>query len=152
MPFDPHGLFGTLNDTDLKEYDDTGVVMTGFDATTRMTKVEKTGHVAAVTGGTPVPASYRQIVQVQTFVVALDLEAKCEVVPSAAGAAVGLAAVSCGEAITFANFADGDTIHGFVCDEEKLLLSGEVKQSRSPEKPTEVTIPASYYPRIAAPA
>lgn len=151
MPYDPHGLFGALGDADLQEYNDTGVVLTSFDFNPRMIKVEKTGHVAAVGGGTPVDASYRQIIQVQTFVVAADMEAKMEVVPAADGSTVGLAAVSPAEVIAFANFADGVTIHGFVSDDTKLLLAGEPKQSRSPEKPTEVTLPATYYPRIAAP-
>jgi hypothetical protein len=157
MPYDPHGLFGSLGDEDLKEYDDTGVVLTSFDFNPRMTKVEKLGHVAAIPEvvdppSPAVPAAYRQIIQVQTFVVAADMEAKMEVVPAADGSTVGLAAVAPAEAIAFANFADGETIHGFVCDEAKLLLAGEVKQSRNPEKPTEITLPATYYPRIAAPA
>lgn len=151
MPYDPHGLFGSLNDTDLLEYDDTGVVLVSFDFNPRLTKVEKMGHIAAVGGGSPVPAQYRQIVQVQTFIAAADMEAKMEVVPTVDGAAEGLAAVSPADAIAFANFADTDEIHGFVCDAAKLILAGEVKQSRGPEKPTEITLPATYYPLIAAP-
>jgi len=148
MAYDPHGLFGTLSDTDLDEYNDTGVVATAFDFTPRMTKVEKSGHIAGV-GATP--AQYRQIVQVQTFVIALDMEAKLEVVPTASGQYEGLAAAAPGDVITFANFASGNVVHGFTCDASKLLLMGEIKQSRSAEKPSEITAPASYYPRIAAP-
>jgi hypothetical protein len=149
MSYNPHGNFGALSNTDLLEYDDTGAVLTGFDFNPRMIKVEKSGHIAAAGGA---PAQYRQIIQVQTFVVALDLEAKLEVVPSATGNYEGLAAAAPGDVITFANFASGATVHGFTCDSSKLLLLGEIKQSRSPEKPTEITAPGSYYPRIATPA
>lgn len=149
MAYNPHGNFGSLSDTDLDEYNDTGVVCTGFDFNPRMTKVEKTGHIAAAGG---VAAQYRQIVQVQTFVVALDMEMKAEVVPTASGQYEGLAAAAPGDVITFGNFASGNVVHGFTCDSSKLLLMGEIKQSRGGEKPSEITAPGTYYPKIATPA
>ena len=147
--YDPHGLFGSLTDTDLVEYDDTGVVVTGFDFNPRSIKVEKSGHIAAV--GEDTPAQYRQIRQVQMFVIALDMEAKMEVVPTASGQYTGLAAAAPGEVITFANFTTGATVHGFAFDANKLLMMGDVKQSRGAEKPSEITAPGTYYPRVAKP-
>ena len=152
MSYNPHGLFGSLNDNDLLQYNDTGAVLTKFDFNPRFAKVEKMGHVAAVGGGSPVPAQYRQIRQVQTYINAADMEASFEIMPDVSGHIVGLAAVAPGDAITFANFTDGGpAIHGFTRDATKLLLAGEIKQSRGPENPTEITLPATYYPLIAAP-
>lgn len=147
MAYNPHGNFGTLSLTDLDEYNDTGVVNTGFDFNPRSIKVEKMGHIAAAGG---VAASYRQVRQVQMHVIALDMEAKMEVVPTASGAYTGLAAAAPGDMITFSNFSTGAVIHGFTFDSSKLLMVGDIKQSRAAEKPTEITAPATWYPRIAA--
>lgn len=147
MPYNPHGNFGTLTDTDLVEYADTGVVNTGFDYTPRSIKVEKMGHIAAAGG---VAASYRQIRQVQMHLIALDMEAKMEVVPTASGQYTGLAAAAPGDMVTFSNFSTGAQIHGFAYDATKLLMMGDIKQTRAAEKPSEITAPGTWYPRIAA--
>lgn len=108
------------------------------------------------TGGvvTPVtPASYRQILQVQVDVFGAEIEVVGEPIPDASGHLTGLARVVPGEHISsLANFQDDVETHGIERDTTKLLLVGEVSQSRSPENPAEVTIPATYYPEIAAPA
>ena len=146
MSYNPHGNFGTLSATDLDEYNDTGVVNTGFDFNPRSVKVEKMGHFAGVGGGA---ATYRQVRQVQVFPIALDMEAKMEVVPTVTGQYAGLAAAAPGDAITFANFTTGAEIHGFVYDANKLLMLGDIKQTRNAEKPTEITAPGTWYPKIA---
>ena len=150
MPYDPHTVYGDLADHDLKEYDDTGAVLTGFDFNPRMVIREKAGHIAGT------PASYQQIRQVQVFVTAADMEAKLEIIPDVSGRAVGLANVQPAEAITFANFAapdpgavDPETIHGFQRNPARLLMAKEMKRSLSPDKVPEVTLPATYYPMIA---
>lgn len=151
MPgYDPHTVYGALADHDLKEYEDTSVVQTGFDFNPRMVIKEKTGHKAGQ------PASYQQIIQVQVHVVAADMESKLEIIPDANGRAVGLANVNPAEAITLANFAapeDGvanpELIHGFLRDPAKLLMAKEIKRSLSPDKSPEVTVPATYYPMVA---
>lgn len=148
MPYDPHSSFGTLCDSDLVEYNDTGVVVTGFDFTPRFEKVEKKGHIAAVGAA---PASYRQIRQVQTFIIGAEIEQKMQPIPAADGSMTGLAAVIPGDHTgALANWQDGDDIHGFVGDATKLLLAGEVKQSRSAENPAEITLPVTWYPKIAS--
>lgn len=150
MPYDPFASFGTLSDTDLDEYNDTGVVNMDFSFTPRFEKVEKRGHFPAV-GATP--ASYKQIRQVQTFCIGAEIEQKMEPIPDATGASVGFAALTPGEHTgELANWQDGKDIHGFVGDSTKLLLAGEIKQSRSPENPAEITLPVTWYPKIAAPA
>jgi hypothetical protein len=107
------------------------------------------------TGGevTPVTAaSYRQILQVQTHIIGVSIEMSIEPVPAADGSSSGLAAIAPGEhAGAIANFQSGDNIHGFIRDAAKLLLVGELKHSRSPENPAEITVPLDYYPEIAAP-
>ena len=148
MSYNPHGLFGSLTDTDLVEYDDTGVVNTGFDFNPRSIKVEKSGHYAA-DGDTP--ATYKQIRQVQNHVIALDMEGKMEVVPTTSGQYTGLAAAAPADVITLANFSPGATIHGFTCDTSKLIMMGDIKQTRGAEKATEITAPNTYYPKIARP-
>ncbi len=147
--YNPHGNFGTLSATDLDEYNDTGVVNTSYDFNPRSVKVEKTGHFAA-DGSTP--ATYKQVRQVQNHPVALDMEAKMEVVPTTSGQFTGLAAAAPGDVMTFANFAPGATVHGFTCDSSKLIMMGDIKQTRGAEKPTEITAPSTYYPRVARPA
>ena len=144
--YNPHANFGTLTATDLDEYNDTGVVNTAFDFNPRSVKVEKMGHFAAAGGA---PATYKQIRQVQLHPIALDMEAKMEVVPTVSGQYTGLAAAAPGDAITFANFTAGAEIHGFVFDSSKLLMMGDVKQSRSADKPSEITAPGTWYPKIA---
>lgn len=149
MPYDPHKVYGTLANHDLKEYNDTGVVQTAFDFNPRMVIREKTGHKSG-------PASYQQILQVQVFVTAADMESKMEIIPDQNGRAVGLANVVPAEAIVFANFAapedgavDPETIHGFLRNPARLLMAKEVKRSLSQEKGPEVTLPATYYPMVA---
>lgn len=228
MPFNPFQSFGSLSDSDLREYDDTGVVIDSFEATPVVEIVEKRGHVAedadatltgvacanagdllsksthglqtgqlveaadfstglgdgryyviyvsagtlqlaetlaeayagvalAIsadgTGGTltPInPASYRQIVQVQSHMIALDLKASGEVVPNTAGQNVGLAKIGPGEHIpTLANFTTNDEIARFRYDSTKLLLAKQATQSRSPETPTKINIETRFYPKVA---
>lgn len=108
------------------------------------------------TGGviTPVtPASYRQILQVQVDVIGAEIEMMGEPIPDASGHLTGLARVAPGEHLSsLANFQDDVETHGIERDTTKLLLVGEISHSRSPENPAEITIPATYYPEIAAPA
>lgn len=153
MPFAPHQLFGSLASHDLDEYGDTSYVQEGFDFNPRVTIREKSGHVG---GETP---HYNAIRQVQVFNVAADMETKGEIIPNAAGKAVGLANVSPGTAITLANFAapadgavDPETVHGWLRDATKLLMAKEVKRSLTLEKGPAVTVPATYYPLVAAAA
>lgn len=150
MPFSPHTVFGALADHDLQEYADTSVVLTAFDFTPREVVREKTGHKAGA------PASYQQIVQVQVFVTAMDMEVKMEVIPDGNGRAVGLANVTPAEAITLANFAapeDGavnpETVHGFLRDPAKLLMAKGIKRTLSQEKGPEVSMSPTYYPMVA---
>lgn len=232
MPYDPHSLYGSLTDGDLKEYDDTSFVGKSYKLTPRTNKVEKKGHQAeslgsalsgvtcanigdlftksshglttgqlvrvasfsagitagdyyainvsantfqlatthanarngiatAVsadgTGGSVTPittaASYRQILQVQVDVIGAEIEMTGEPIPNSSGELVGLAAVAPGEHLSsLANFQTDAEIQGFTRDTTKLLLVGEVTHARSPENPAEITIPATYYPQIAAPA
>ena len=148
MPYDPHSSFGSLSETDLVQYTDTGVVVTSFDFTPRFEKVEKKGHFAAV-GATP--ASYRQIRQVQVFIIGADIDLKMEPIPDSSGASTGLAAIIPGDHTgALANWQDGDDIHGFVGDATKLLLAGALKQSRTAENPAEITLPVTWYPKIAS--
>lgn len=150
MPYDPHNSFGTLSDSDLSEYDDSGVVVTAFSFNPRFEKVEKKGHYPSV-GATP--ASYRQIRQVQTFIDGAEIEMTMEPIPDATGASTGLAALAPGEHTgALANWQDGADIHGFIGDETKLLLAGAITHSRSAENPAEITLPVTWYPKIAAPA
>lgn len=142
---------GTLPACDLLEYSDTGVILTEFSLNPRTKWREKEGHIAAVAD--PVmEIQPNQIIQVQGFRQAMDMELKMEVVPTAAGARTGLANVTPGDAITLANFPDAATIHGFTNDDTKLLMAKDPKSSLSAEKVPMVDLSASYYPRIAAPA
>lgn len=85
MPY--HITHGTLPACDLKEYDDTGVVVLETGFTPRQVIKEKTGHIAAVTTPTAVPASYQHLVQVQVHKQALDIDQKMEIIPTAAAPA-----------------------------------------------------------------
>lgn len=150
MPYDPFSSFGTLSDSDLDEFNDSGVVNKDFSFTPRFEKVEKRGHFAAVGD---VAASYKQIRQVQTFIIGAEIEQKMEPIPNAAGEPTGFAAFAPGDHVgELANWQDGDDIHGFVGDSTKLLLAGEIKQTRSPENPAEITLPVTWYPKISAPS
>lgn len=143
---------GTLPACDLKEYADTGVILTEFSLNPRTKWREKEGHIAAVTTeGSEMEIQPNMIAQVQGFRQAMDLEAKMEVVPTAAGARTGLANVTPGDAITLANFAATANIHGFTRDATKLLMAKDPKSSLSAEKVPMVDLSASYYPRILAP-
>lgn len=147
MPFDPLQTQGTLPGYDLKEFDDTGLLVTDCSFTPRVNIKEKEGHSNGATGNN---GSYAQIVQVQTYKKALDIELKGEIVPDSNGLAAGLAAVYPGQAVTCAQFAaSGVTIHGFSRDASKLLMVKEVKRETSSEKVPVVTVPMSYYPEIA---
>ena len=143
---------GTLPACDLLEYSDTGVILTEFSLNPRTKWREKEGHIAAVTTvGSEMEIQPNQIIQVQGFRQAMDMELKMEVVPTAAGARTGLANVTPGDAITLANFPNAATIHGFTNDDTKLLMAKDPKSSLSAEKVPMVDLSASYYPRIAAP-
>lgn len=150
MPY--HITQGTIPACDLQEYDDTGVVVLKTDFTPRQVIKEKTGHIAAVVSPSAVPASYEQIVQVQVHRQALDIDQDMEIIPTSAGARAGLANKASGDHIALANFADTAAIHGFTCDEEKLLMVREPKSGLLPDKSPTASISASYYPHIAAPA
>lgn len=141
---------GTLPACDLLEYSDTGVILTEFTLNPRTKWREKEGHIAAVADPVMEIQPY-QIIQVQGFRQAMDMEIKMEVVPTAAGARTGLANVTPGAAITLANFPDAATIHGFVMDDAKLVMAKDPKSSLSAEKIPMVDLSASYYPRITAP-
>lgn len=143
MPFDPYQNQGSLPNYDLKEFADSGLLVIDCSLTPRVTIKEKEGHHA---GG-----ALGQILQVQTWKKALDLELKGEVVCNANGKAEGLANVYPGQAVTCAQFAADadDSVHGFTRDASKLLMVKEVKRELSNEKPPMVTVPMSYYPAIA---
>lgn len=148
----PHHItHGTLPACDLQEYDDTGVVVLETGFTPRQVIKEKTGHIAAVSSPTVVPASYQHIIQVQVHKQALDIDQKMEIIPTAAGARTGLANVASGDHVELANFADGATIHGFTCDEDKLLMVREPKSTLTGDKSPAVEFSATSYPMIAAP-
>ena len=149
MPYSPHTTQGTLPNYDLKEFGDTGLMITGCDITPRAEFKEKPGHAAGATGPN---GAYGRILQVQTKVVALDGELKGEIVPDANGKAVGLANAYPGQTMTCAQFAAGDDydVHGFTRDATKLMLVKEIKRSLTSDKVPEVTIPWTYYPDILA--
>ena len=147
MPFDPLQTQGTIPGYDLKEFDDTGLLVTGCTFTPRVTIREKEGHLPGASGS----SGYAQIVQVQTVKKALDIELSGEIVPDSNGLATGLAAVYPGQSVTCAQFAaSGVTIHGFTRDAAKLLMVKEVTRETSAEGVPTVTVPMSYYPEIAA--
>lgn len=150
MPY--HTTHGTLPACDLLEYDDSGVVVLKTDFTPRQVIREKTGHIALVDGQPPIPASYQQILQVTVDLQALDISQEMEIIPTSAGARTGLANVASGASIALANFDDEAEIHGFTRDVAKLLMVREPKSSLTNEKSPTVTIDASYYPQIDAPA
>lgn len=143
MPFDPYQNQGTLPNYDLKEFADTGLLVTDVSHSPRVVIKEKEGHTAAALG---------QIVQVQVWKKAHDIEIKGEIVPDANGKAVGLGNVYPGQAVTCAQFAADadDSVHGFTRDAAKLLMVKEVKRELNAEKAPVVTVPMSYYPAIAA--
>jgi len=149
MPFTPNQVQGTLPAYDLKEFTETGLLVTDCSFTPRVNIREKEGNLAGATGST---GGYNQILQVQVTRKALDIEVKGEIVPDANGLATGLANVYPGEAVVCAQFAvaDGLTIHGFTRDAAKLLMVKEVKRETNAEKVPMVTVPMSYYPEIAA--
>lgn len=155
MPY--HITRGVLPECDLKEYDDTGVVVLETGFTPRQVIKEKTGHMAlipAVGGGSPspeVPASYQQIIQVQIHLQALDIDQKMEIIPTTAGARAGLANVASGDSIELANFDDEAVIHGFTRDLDKLLMVREPKSTLTGDKSPAVEFSSSYYPQIDAP-
>jgi hypothetical protein len=148
MPFTPLQTQGELPNYDLKQFSDTGLLVTDCSFTPRVTIKEKEGHSPGASGPN---GSYAQILQVQTTRKALDIELKGEIVPDANGAAVGLANVYPGQSVTCAQFAaaDGLNIHGFTRDASKLLMVKEVKRETNAEKVPTVTVPMSYYPEIA---
>jgi len=148
MPY--HITQGTLPACDLKEYNDTGVVVLETGFTPRQVIREKTGHIAAVVSPAAA-ASYQQIVQVQIFSQALDIDQKMEIIPTAAGARTGLANVASGDSISLANYATSAVIHGFTRDADKLLMVREPKSTLTADKSPAVEFSASYYPQIDAP-
>lgn len=153
MPYHPHTTQGTLPNYDLKEYDDTGVLVKTCSFTPRVVIKEKEGHLVGSTGSSGVTAGYVQILQVQFTQKALDIEIKADIVPDANGKATGLANAYPGQAVTCANFAAGFDfdIHGMgPRDASKLLVVKEIKRETSSEAIPSVTIPMSYYPQIAA--
>jgi hypothetical protein len=143
-----HVTQGTLPTCDLLEYDDTGVVVLETSFTPRQIIKEKTGHIAEVAGGSPVPASYNQIVQVQIHHQALDIDQKMEIVPTAAGARAGLANLASGAFLYLANFAQGAEIHGYNRTTSKLLMVREPKSALTADKSPTVEFSSSYYPQI----
>jgi hypothetical protein len=152
MPFHPHTTQGTLPNYDLKEFEDTGLLVKTCSFTPRVVIKEKEGHLAGATGSSGATAGYGQILQVQVTKKALDIEIKADIVPDANGKATGLANAYPGQAATVANFAasfDFD-IHGYTRDASKLLMVKEIKRETSSEAIPSVTIPLSYYPEIAA--
>jgi hypothetical protein len=147
MPFTPFLSQGTLPNYDLKEFDDTGLLVMGCSFTPRQMIKEKTGHKAGQLG-------YNRILQVQFHAQVLDLELKGEIVPDANGLAVGLGNVYSGQSVAIANFSATDAtlvIHGYSRDAAKFLAVKEVKRETDPEKAPTVTVPLTYYPDIDAP-
>lgn len=148
MPFTPLQTQGALPAYDLQEFGDTGLLVTGCSFTPRVTIREKEGHLPGATGN---DGGYAQILQVQTFKKALDLELSAEIVPNVSGEAVGLANAYPGQAVTCAHFAvDGPTVHGFSRDAAKLLMVKEIKRELGNEAIPSVTVPMTYYPQVAA--
>jgi len=152
MPFTPLQTQGELPNYDLQQFAETGLLVTDCSFTPRVTIKEKEGHLY---NATPANVGYGQILQVQVWKKALDLELKGEIVPDADGKAAGLANVYPGQAVTCAQFAAAVTplnVHGFTRDATKLLMVKEVKRETNAEKVPVVTVPMSYYPEIALPA
>jgi|GEM_PF-6389127 len=155
MPY--HITHGTIPGCDLKEYNDTGVVVleTGFSP--RQVIKEKTGHKAlvpaVVSPASPeIPPSYQQIIQVQVHQQALDIDQKMEIIPTTAGARTGLANVASGDSIELANFDEDAVIHGFTRDLDKLLMVREPKSTLTADKSPAAEFSSSYYPQVDAPA
>lgn len=149
--FQPHQVQGELPDYDLKEFQETGLLVTDCSFTPKVDFREKLGHAkGAQASGTN--GDFSQPVQVLVRNQGLDIELKGEIVPDAAGKAVGFANVYPGQSTTCVHFAaGGDSIHGYTRDDAKLLMVKEVKRELNNENVPVVTVPMTYYPFIAAP-
>lgn len=148
MPFNPSQRFGALPNYDLDEFTDTAILPSDCEFTPRVVVREKEGNVAGASGPT---GGFMQILQVQVFQKALDINLTAEIVPDSNGAAVGLAACYPGQAVTCAQFAaSGPEVHGFTRDASKLLMVRDVKRKTNNEKAPVVDISMSYYPEVAA--
>lgn len=149
MPY--HITFGTLPACDLKEYEDTGVIVLETGFAPRQIIKEKTGHIAEVVGEGATPASYNNILQVQIHQQALDIDQKMEIVPTSAGARTGLANVGSGSIIYLANFAQSAEIHGYTRATAKLLMVREPKSTLTADKSPAAEFNSTYYPHVTNP-
>lgn len=140
MPAAPNIIHGALPDYDLDELAETGLFCPGVEFKPRSQIIEKKGHSAA---------SKRNIVQIQVYREALDIDLTAEPVPDVNGDLTGIANTNIGAAVTLTHFAAaGLEVHGYSRAADRLLMVREVTRTLSLENVPALKIAMSYYPDV----
>jgi hypothetical protein len=79
----------------------------------------------------------------------LEGSIKGPAVPGSGGALEGLAIVHPGVAVAIANFASGDSIHGFAADGTTKVIIKDPTQTLSREDEAQLDIPFVFLPGIS---
>lgn len=80
----------------------------------------------------------------------LEGSIKGPAVPDSGGALVGLAIVHPGTAVAIANFADGDSVHGFTASSGTKVIVKDPTRTMSREEEAQLDIPFVFLPGISA--
>jgi hypothetical protein len=137
MPVAPIITYGVANDFD--PVDETGILVKSVSYTPERNETMRMGANRA-----------RAFLRYDDPRLGISISG--ELIPTAEGAAQGLANAHPGSSVDLANAADGTNIHGFDIDEDNLTVVGNPTRELSDTEAATVTIPATFCPFIAKPA
>lgn len=115
--------------------DETGLRVEGVDWKPQRKRTEKTNYQG-------------KYIYVKGESAKMDIDIKGKPIPSSGGAIEGLADAHPGVAVSIANFAATDSVHGFVAPSGVKVVVGDPTRNTTLDAEAEITIPCTFYPDI----